>query len=117
MANYELAINLTDNPVSSRRFPRRSMSPKCGLPGLCDCGIANRPFSGDRNSVARSNVVRMSFGEQKRNVLSAVGRPTYQKAMCSQIEMAATMNGNESWITIARVPLNFCILTSTVARI
>jgi len=81
MANYELAINLTDNPVSSRRFPRRSMSPKCGLPGLCDCGIANRPFPSDRDCVARSSVTRMDFDEQMQNVPSTVGRLTYQQAM------------------------------------
>jgi len=100
-----------------RRFPCRSMSPKRGLPSLCNGGIANRPFSSDRNRVARSSVDRMDFVEQMQNVFSAVGRLTYQQAMRSHIEIAATMNGNEPWITITRVSLHLCILTSTVARI
>ena len=52
------------------------MSAERGVPSLCDCGFANRPFSGDRNRLARSSVIRMGFREQVQDVLSTVGRPS-----------------------------------------
>jgi hypothetical protein len=43
----------------------------------------------------------MDFCKQRQNVFSTVSRPRNEQAMRRQIQIATTMNSNESWITTA----------------
>ena len=86
-----------------RRFPRCGMRSRRGFSGLSDCRVATCPFASDRNRVTGASVDRMDFCKQRQNVFSAVCRPSDEQAMRSQIQIAATMNSDESWISIARV--------------
>jgi hypothetical protein len=43
----------------------------------------------------------MDFCKQRQNVFNTVSRPRNEQAMRSQIQIAATVNSNESWISIA----------------
>jgi hypothetical protein len=43
----------------------------------------------------------MDFCQPMQNVFSTVSRPRNEQAVRSQIQIATTMNSNESWISIA----------------
>ena len=64
-------------------------------------GELTSPLSSDRDRVDGASVGRMDFSKQMQNVFRAVRCPRDEQAMRSHIEIAAPMNSNESWISIA----------------
>jgi hypothetical protein len=88
--------NLTRRRVS--RAARRGVSREGCLPRFADGGFTARPRTSRLDRAAGPVILGTLGGEQRQDMLGAVGSPACEQAVVGRVQEAAPMGGHETWI-------------------